>query len=214
MADCCDPNGLSGVFGESRARSDARSYRRKGLDRDARRIVQFLVARGIAGRTVLEIGGGVGGLEIELLRAGAARASNVEISGAYEPVARELAVDAGVAERIDHRVADFAADHTAVGSADAVVLHRVVCCYPHMPGLVRPAAEHARRWLVLTFPAERWWIRAGTRLLNAGQAVFRSRFRFFFHEPSSILWIARDAGLRPVHTWRGLFWQLLALERR
>src|SRR2546422_953577 len=76
-----------------------------------------------------------------------------------------------------------------------------------------PAAERARRWLVLTFPAERWWVRAGVRLLNAGQVIFRSPFRVFYHEPSAILRIARDAGLRPVQTRQALFWQLLALER-
>ena len=213
MPSCCDPNGLARVFDARRAARDARDYRRKGLDQDARRIVDFLKARGVASGTVLEIGGGIGALEIELLRAGAARASNVEISDAYEPAARQLATDAGVVDRIDRRVVDFATDHADIGAADAVVLHRVVCCYPDMPALVRPAAERARRWLVLTFPAERWWVRAGVRLLNAGQVIFRSPFRVFYHEPSAILRIARDAGLRPLQTRQGLFWQLLALER-
>jgi hypothetical protein len=93
------------------------------------------------------------------------------------------------------------------------VLHRVVCCYPDLPGLLRPAADHARRWLVLTFPAERRWIRWGARLVDIAQRLFRSRFRLFFHEPSAILGIARAAGLRPVLDQRGLFWQTLALER-
>ncbi|MDP9265780.1 MAG: methyltransferase domain-containing protein [Chloroflexota bacterium] len=213
MASCCDPNGLAGVFDAKRARSDARDYRRNGLDRRSRAILDFLVAKGIAGGTILEIGGGVGALQLDLLRAGAASAVNVEISPAYEEAARELAVEAGVADRVDRRVGDFAARSESIDRADAVVLHRVVCCYPDLPALLRPAATHAKRWLVLTFPAGRWWIRCGVGLVNAAQRLFRTKFRFFFHEPAAILGIARAAGLEPVLVRRGLFWETLALER-
>ena len=40
--------------------------------------------------TVLEVGGGVGAIQLELLRAGAAGTTNVELSAAYEPYAAEL----------------------------------------------------------------------------------------------------------------------------
>ena len=213
MASCCDPNGLTDVFNAKRARSDASDYQRNGLDERSRAIRDFLVAKGIQGGTVLEIGGGVGALQIDLLRAGAERAVNIEISPAYEDAARQLATEAGVADRIDRRVADFATSEATIEPADAVVLHRVVCCYPDLPALLGPAAAHARRWLVLTFPRERWWIRSGVRLVNAFQRVFRSKFRFFFHEPAAILAIARAAGLEPVLDRRGLFWQTLGLER-
>jgi magnesium-protoporphyrin O-methyltransferase len=201
------------MFGRKQAEADARDYRRKGLDAEARRVVDFLVARGIGGGTVLEIGGGVGAIQIELLRAGARRAANVEISPAYEPIALELAREHGMAERVERRVADFAHENTEVAPADAVVMHKVVCCYPDMPGLVRPAAARARRWLVLTFPAGRWWIRAGLRLVNLGQAIFRSPYRAFAHDPQAIVAIAESAGLRQAFARRGLLWQLVALER-
>ena len=128
MSSCCDPNGLTGVFNTDRARSDARDYRRDGLDLTSRVIRDFLIARGIAGGTVLEIGGGVGALQLDLLRAGAALAANVEISPAYEESARELAVEAGVADRLEPRIADFAHESETVESADAVVHQRVICC--------------------------------------------------------------------------------------
>jgi len=213
MGSCCDPNGLAGMFGTKRAETDARDYRRNGLDGDERNVVAFLVDRGIVGATLLEIGGGVGTMQLELLRAGAARARNVEISPHYEKSAAELAVERGVADRLDRVVADFAASASAIAPADAVIMHKVICCYPDMPALVEPAADHAQRWLVLTFPAERWWIRAGLRVVNAVQRILRTRFRLFFHEPREIQAIAERSGLRPVHTRRGLFWQMLVLER-
>lgn len=213
MTSCCDPNGLSGIFDAGRAASDARRYRREGLTRETRSIADLLIARGIAGATVLEIGGGIGDLQVELLRAGAARATSVEISPAYDSAARELATELGVADRIEHHLADFAREPATIDPADAVILNKVVCCYPDMPALVRPAARHARRWLVLAFPADRWWIRIGARLAGFAMAVVRSRFRFFFHEPAAIVAVAREAGLRETFSKRGFFWQVQMLER-
>ena len=80
MSDCCGPEGYDEQFSERYARKLARRYRRRGLTPSARSIVSFLVDRGIEGATVLEIGGGVGQLHVELLRQGAARATNLEIS--------------------------------------------------------------------------------------------------------------------------------------
>ena len=55
-------------------------------------MVEFLESRGIEGETVLEIGGGVGEIHIELLKRGAKRALNLELSPAYaEEAARRFA---------------------------------------------------------------------------------------------------------------------------
>ena len=62
MPSCCDPNGLSKRFDAETAEADARSYLRAGLDSDERRVIAFLSDRGVAGITVLEIGGGLGAI--------------------------------------------------------------------------------------------------------------------------------------------------------
>jgi len=213
VPSCCDPNGLSKRFDADTAEADARSYLRAGLDSDERRVIAFLSDRGVAGITVLEIGGGLGAIQVDLLQAGAAHAHNVEISPHYEKSASELAAQSGVADRVERVVADFVTVAAAVPAADAVIMHKVVCCYPDMPDLVRPAAEHTRRWLLLTFPADRWWIRAGMRAVHRVQTLVGSRYRVFFHEPREIRAVAERAGLRPVLDQRGVFWQFLAMER-
>ena len=80
MAACCDPHEYDAVFTSKYARRTARKLRTSGLDDTAARMVDFVVTQGIDGATVLEIGGGVGGLHIELLRRGALTATNVELS--------------------------------------------------------------------------------------------------------------------------------------
>src|SRR5205809_3530097 len=93
---CCSPKGYRWVFSERSARAEARRYRRKGLDGTSRRIVDFLKGQGLEGRTVLEVGGGIGAIQIELLKAGASRALSVELTPTYEEAAGALLREAGL----------------------------------------------------------------------------------------------------------------------
>ena len=93
-------------------------------------MVEFLESRGIEGATVLEIGGGVGEIHIELLKRGAERALNLELSPAYADEAQRLLREAGLEERADWRLHDIAASPEVIEPADIVVMNRVVCCYP------------------------------------------------------------------------------------
>jgi hypothetical protein len=102
--------------------------------------------------SLLEIGGGVGKLQIELLKRGAARAVDLELSAAYEQEAKSLLREAGLEERAERRLHDIAMDPEGVEAADVVVLHRVVCCYPDYERLLGRAAQHARRLLVFSYP--------------------------------------------------------------
>src|SRR4029453_4273363 len=149
---CCRPEAYGAVFSEKSARRALRRYRRRGLDRLSSRMARVLRDQGVGG-PVLEAGGGIGALGIELLEAGADRATNVELSPEYEAAAAELARERGVEDRVERRVGDFVTEDE-VGAADAVVMNRVVCCYPNYEALVGTAAERARRLLVFTFPRE------------------------------------------------------------
>lgn len=171
---------------------------------------EFLRGRG---DTVLEIGGGVGELELELLRAGATRATNVELSRAYEHEGAKLLADAGLSDRIEWRYGDIAVDRDLVETADVVVMHRVVCCYPDMPSLVGAAAEKTRRALGLSFPRNTWFVRIGGRFVNAWCRVRRSDFRFYVHRPEEIVRVARTHGLLLADTHTGRFWQVAAFAR-
>lgn len=212
MSGCC-ARGCEEFFTERTARRDARRYRRRGLDATAQRMIDFLKGRGLQGRDVLEVGGGVGAIQLELLKAGAERAVNVELSPAYEESARELLSEAGLEGRVERRLLDFAEGAGEIGPADVVVMHRVVCCYPDYERLVGAAADRARRQLVLSFPREAWWTRLGLGVANLWQRLRRSSFRAYLHPPASILAVARARGLRPASEHRGWVWQIAALER-
>jgi magnesium-protoporphyrin O-methyltransferase len=194
------------------ARRDARRYRKKGLTGTAEQIVRYLVGRGVRGRTVLEAGGGIGAVHLELLKAGAERATNVELSPAYEAQAEELLREAGAHDRVERLVADFA-QGDEVAPAELVVLDRVVCCYPDYDALVGAAARRTQRTLVMTFPRDAWWTRAFVGAIALVQRLRRQEFRPYVHLPSAIVAAATRRGLRLVRDDVGSIWQLVALDR-
>lgn len=213
MSDCCSPRGYRQIFSERSARSDARRYRRRGLDDVSRLIVRLVRERAVPGQTLLEVGGGVGAIEIELLKAGLSRAVSIELTPTYEKEAGALLRDHGFEDRVERRVLDFAQTGGHVEPADFVVLNRVLCCYPDMPLLAGAAAEHALGTLVLSFPNDRWWTRLAFTLANVALRVARRQFRIFLHPPASILATAERHGLRPTYTESGRIWHVVALER-
>lgn len=176
-------------------------------------MADFLRDRGIEGATVLEIGGGVGEIEIELLKGGAARAQNLELSPGYEEEARQLAEEAGVGRRVDWRIHDIAEDPQAVEPADVVVMHRVVCCYPDYERLLGAAADHARRALVFSYPPRNALIRAFYGVFNFVMTLMRSSFRGFAHPPRAMLSVLEGRGLRRVYQDHVGIWRVAGLER-
>ena len=67
MSGCCDSREYNDMFGPRFARHLATRYRKRGLDKTAARMVAYLVDRGLDGASVLEIGGGVGDIQLALL---------------------------------------------------------------------------------------------------------------------------------------------------
>lgn len=213
MDDCCSPKGYRWIFSERSARAEARRYRRKGLDATSRRIVDFLKTQGVEGKTVLEVGGGIGAIQLELLKAGAARAVSVELTPTYEDVATGLLSDAGLTDRVERRVMDFAQAASQVDGADVVIMNRVICCYPDMPRLAGAAADHARQLLVMSYPTGAWWMRAGLGLSNFLLWLLRREFHIFVHPPSEIIATTKQRGLEPVLEHQGTLWTVAALTR-
>lgn len=212
MSTCC-AQGYERFFGARTARRDAKRYRERGLDDTARRLVDELAARSLAGATVLEIGGGVGAVDLELLAIGAERATIVELSHGYDEEALGLAREAGVETRIERRHGDFVEQEAGLEAADVVVMHRVVCCYPDPERLVGAAAGHARRLLALSFPRDTWWLRLGFRLANLWFRL-RGGFQGFVHAPARVVASAERSGMTTVlHERAGRIWRVAVFER-
>jgi 2-polyprenyl-3-methyl-5-hydroxy-6-metoxy-1,4-benzoquinol methylase len=213
VGGCCDRGGYEEIFGPRFARRQAQRYRKRGLDGAAQRMVDFLTTNGIAGATVLEIGGGVGEIQLELLRRGAARATNLELVETYDAPAAELAAESGMTGRLTRRRLDIVATPEEVEPADVVVLHRVVCCYPDYSRLLGAAADHARRLLVFSHPPRNPISRAVVATQNSICRMAGRSFRAYTHPPAAMAQVLSRHGLQVNYRHRASVWQVVGAER-
>ena len=198
MSGCCDPRGCNDMFGPRFARHLASRYRKRGIDKTAARMVAYLVDQGVQGASVLEIGGGVGDIQLELLGQGASRTTNLELVDAYDTDATDLAETAGMRDRMTRRQIDIAVTPDEVEAHDIVVLHRVVCCYPDYERLLTAAADHAKRLLVFSHPPRNWVSRTFTHLQHIGFRLMGKSFRTFAHPRRPWSPSPRDAACKPI----------------
>jgi 2-polyprenyl-3-methyl-5-hydroxy-6-metoxy-1,4-benzoquinol methylase len=204
MPGCCATD-YRRFFNRKFAQRDLERYRRSGLSATERDLVGL--CGDVSGATILEAGGGIGALQLELLDAGAAAATNVELSAGYEEAAAELFAGRGV----ERRVGDFVDED--VEPHDIVLLHRVVCCYPDVGELLAAAAQHARRALVFSHPPRNPVSRAVVGTQNLLLRLGKRKFRTFAHPPSAMRAVLAEHGLRPTVARRGPVWWIATAVR-
>jgi magnesium-protoporphyrin O-methyltransferase len=213
MEDCCGRPGYQKVFGDRCAKRVARMYRKRGLDPTQSRMVSFLIEHGIAGASVLEIGGGVGEMQIELLSRGAREATNLEISRSYEAEAAALLTQWGMTNRVERRFVDIAQSPDEVEPADVVIMHRVVCCYGDYRRLLSAAANHATHLLVFSYPPRNLFSRTIVSGENLLHRLRGNDFRAFVHPPAAMINAAQAQGMAVSYRYRGLSWNIVGLQR-
>jgi len=213
VPECCDPDDYQSVFSSRFARRQTKRYRRRGLTPAAERIADFVASRGIEGATVLEIGGGVGQLQVELLRRGASHVTNLEISHNYEAEAAGLLAEVGMTGQVTRRFLDIAQAPGEVEPADVVVLHRVVCCYRDYAALLTAAASHARKTLAYSYPAANAINRAQFGTENLYRWFTRNDFRAFIHPPQDMIRTAEAEGMTVAFRRHARDWDVVGLVR-
>ena len=174
---------------------------------------------GIRGRTVLDVGCGIGDLAIEAVRRGAARAFGVELSAKAVDEARRLAAERGVGDRTSFEVGDGA--EINLPSADVVVLNRVFCCYRDADALLENSLSAAGAVYAFTTPPSKGlggaFVKMQSRFWNIWYRL-RDRkfqgFRVFVHDVDRIDARVQAAGFRPIRNERRRFvWHLAVYAR-
>jgi len=176
-------------------------------------LLEAVKQKGVEGNSLLDVGGGIGVLQHELLRAGVGRADSVEASTAYIDACKQEAARQGHEDRITYHNGDFVDIAPNLERADIVTLERVICCYPDVETLVELSSRLADRVYGLVYPRTNWTSKIAARLFNLIMWLRRSSFRVFIHPDSVIDWVTRSNGLRPISRRKTLVWQGVIYER-
>lgn len=210
---CRQCRGIEDFFDDAVARRELARYRRRGPSRTTRLLLDALEEDGVEGRTFLDVGGGVGAIQHELLSRGARSGVHADASPSYLETARAETERRGNGDRMGFVLGDFLEVADQVAPADLVTLDRVVCCYPDMEGLVDATASRARRAYALVFPRSTLLTRLGFRLLNWVQRLRSHPFHVFLHDPAAVEARVRRHGLQKRVHRRTLLWQVVVFFR-
>lgn len=211
--NCCQCQGIEELFNQQYVTKELTRYRAKGPDKTTRMLTEAIKEAGVAGFTLLDVGGGVGAIQHELLQAGVDHVTSVEASTAYIDAARSEAKRRGQADRVSYHYGNFVDLEADIPPADIVTLDRVICCYPDMEKLVGLSAPLARKLYGLVYPRDSWWMKIGLALQNFYFWLRRSPFRTFVHSTESVESILSSDGLMRRFYRRTLAWQVAVYTR-
>ena len=188
-------------------------YRKEGAAKTTRQLIAAISRQGLKDLTLLDIGGGLGGIQHALLAGGAVQATYVDASPAYVKAAREEAARREIDEQITFLHGDFVDLAEEIPPADLVTLDRVVCCYDDMQALVKLSAEKARKLYGMVFPRDLWLFRTLLPVANFLIGLTGSPFRIFLHSTKQVEEILREQGLVANYYQKSGFWQIMVYSR-
>jgi magnesium-protoporphyrin O-methyltransferase len=190
-----------------------RRYHEKGPKKETKILVEALLSEGVEGSSILDVGGGLGVLEFELIKAGASSATNVEASSAYIDAAREEASRQGLSAQIQHIHGDFVDLARDVPPADIVTLDKVLCCYDDMESLVRGSVEKAKKFYGLIYPRDTWWVKVMIGIENLFRKLKGNDFRVFVHPTEEVDSLIKEAGMKVLFYHELIDWQIVVYGR-
>ena len=168
-----------------------------------RALIEVLKAEGVEGSRLLDIGGGIGAIQHELLDAGVTHATSVEASGAYIDAARAESQRRGHAGRVTYLHGDVVDLADSVAPAEIVTLDRVINVYPEWERLVGVTAARAQRLYGLVHPRNTRMVRLVVSGMNGMLRLKNKPVRAAIRPYDSIERIARKAvsSLTSRRTW-------------
>jgi len=207
---CCPtastPAKATDSYFTKQARRYLKQFRRKGLAKEQRYLLEGITSTGVTGKSILEIGSGAGGLHLTLLNRGASSAVGVDVAEGMVNVAKELSREMHLADRATYHIGDFVRIAERVPETDVVILDKVVCCYENLDELLSKSMLKARTTYALSFPRSRFIVRTMFKTMIAVRTLLHTEFRPYWHDWNAMLERIRadgflEAGHRETFVW-------------
>jgi magnesium-protoporphyrin O-methyltransferase len=211
--ECCQADGIEKFMDTNYASKELKRYRKKGPIKTTKLLLEALKRESITGMTLLDIGGGVGALQHELLKNGVTEVTSVDASSAYLEMSREEAKRQGHSNLLKQYHGDFVKVAKEINDADIVTLDRVICCYDDMENLVKLSASRAKKFYGAVYPINNWWNSFMTATQNFYRRIIRCQFRVFNHSTETIEKLIRNEGLEKYFSHKTFVWQIQIFRR-
>ncbi len=211
--NCCQCQAIEELYTVKNVTKALARYIKNGPDRPTRMLVEAILKEGIEGFTLLDIGGGVGGIQHKLLISGVSYATGVEASRAYIQISQAEAQRRNLADKVSFFHGNFVDLAENIAPADIVTLDKVICCYPDVEKLVGLSAERAKKIVGLVYPRDTWWSKVIEVLANFANQIQRTPFRVFVHSERVFNEILGQNGFKRSFYHHTPLWQVAVYTR-
>ena len=210
---CCQCQGIENMFDKKAAKRALKRYLKKGPSKTTKMLLKAIHKTEVKGLDFLDIGGGIGAIQYDLIKAGASKGTSIEASPAYIDLVKEEIQKNNLDEVIDFKHGDFTAIASDIDSADIVTLDKVICCYDDMSGLVRLSSKLSRKIYAVIYPRDVWWTKLALSFINFYPIIKGSPFRVFIHSTKKVEEIIIRNGLKRDYYATTLFWQVAIFNK-
>jgi len=210
---CCQCQGIENMFDKKAAKRALKRYLKKGPSKTTKMLLKAIHKTEVKGLDFLDIGGGIGAIQYDLIKAGASKGTSIEASPAYIDLVKEEIQKNNLDEIIDFKHGDFTAIASDVDSADIVTLDKVICCYDDMSELVRLSSRLSRKIYAVIYPRDVWWTKLALPFINFYPIIKGSPFRVFIHSTKKVEEIIIRNGLKRDYYATTLFWQVAIFNK-
>ena len=210
---CCQCQGIENMFDKKAANRQLKRYLKKGPSKTTSMLLDAIHKEGVQGLNFLDIGGGIGAIQYDLIKAGASNGTSIEASSAFFDVVKEEALQNGLAEKVNFKHGDFTTIASDIDLTDIVTLDKVICCYDDMSELVGLSSKLARKIYAVIYPRDVWWTKLALLMVNFYPRIKGSSFRVFIHPTKKVEEIIFGNGLKRNYYATTLFWQVAIFTR-
>lgn len=213
MTCCGHCRDAGDFFNDKTAKRDLRRYKRRGPGKPTRLLVESISQQGVHNHTLLDIGGGIGAIQLGLFKKGLANAVNVDASHAYQAVSKKAIESKGLSDKVVYYYGDFTDIAGSLPEKDIVTLDKVICCYPDAVKLLNESLNKAGRIYALVFPRETIIAKAVFRIGNLWFRFLKSDFRTYLHPVHEVVSIIRSHGFNRQTYRKTFFWHIMTFEK-
>ncbi|MDX2361258.1 MAG: hypothetical protein QNK23_10655 [Crocinitomicaceae bacterium] len=207
---CC---GAESVFDAKSAGKDLKSYKRKGPNKTTAVLLQELYKEDLTGKTLLDIGGGIGVIQHELFKKGIAASTDIDASSAYQNRAKDLGEKNGTLEKMQFLHGDFVDLIDKVDGHDIVTLEKVACCYPDVERLILSSTAKANYTYVLVYPRENFLSRMLIKITHVYFWLKKNPFRTFVHSEAMMQKLIEEQGFELKHKSNKGIWRIVVYQK-
>lgn len=206
---CC---GADMLFDLKMAQKDLKSYKKKGPRKTTKKLLNLLSGYDHKGKSLLDIGGGIGAIQWEFVRKGGIKTTDIDSSSGY------IAVASDYAKEIKHQnasftMSDFNEVHKEIGRHDFVSLDKVICCYPEYKNLLGNALDKTGTALALSMPIGGWISNLFALFTKIYLVLRKNPFRTYIHNPKQVHEFIESKGFRLSEKALSFPWLVRVYER-